>query len=349
MASADPLIGHVVGDRYRLVRGIGQGGFGAVYEAVHVSLDRRFAIKTLRRHLGHDPSLVQRFEREARLTSSLEHPHIVQVTDFGHDDRLGSWFAMEFLRGEDLQTRLVRKGPIDSLSAVRLMRQIVDAFAYAHAKGVVHRDVKTPNIFLVSTEAVTDHVKVLDFGIARLSALTEDDASGKLTKTGTVMGSPAYMAPEQALNGKVDHRTDLYALGIVFYEMLTGRVPFSGTSALEMLSKQVNEVPAAPSAIRPDLNVHPRTELIVLKCLQKRMDERYRGIRRGRSPYGSRREEGSNGLWRFRTRIHRRRRTAAQQPTALGRATPLRQAMTGPTGPVAVRLPVGAGRATMTP
>jgi serine/threonine-protein kinase len=240
---------------------LGKGGFGAVYEAEHVSLDRRFAVKILQRHLDADPSFVQRFQREARLTSRLEHAHVIQVTDFGHDERLGTYFVMELLRGEDLQARIKRTGPMDSKTAVGFMRQIVEAFVYAHGKGVVHRDVKSANVFLTSDEGRADFVKVLDFGIARLSDPTAGEGDERLTRTGAVMGSPSYLAPEQALALTVDHRTDIYSLGIVFYEMVTGRVPFTATSAFEIINKQIREAPPAPSAMRKRLPASVRSRV----------------------------------------------------------------------------------------
>jgi serine/threonine protein kinase len=277
MGAPDRYVGHILGERYRLNQRVGAGGFGSVYLAEHVTLKRRFAIKVLARQLDMDPRFVKRFEREAQLTASLEHPNIVQVTDFGQDDLMGSWFAMEYLQGEDLQQRLARIGRLDNATAVRLMRQVVDAFVYAHRQGVIHRDVKSANVFLLSSDAVTDHAKVLDFGIARVLEAFEDEDGGeaKLTKTGTVMGSPAYMAPEQALGLDVDHRTDIYSLGIVLYEMVTGRVPFTATSALAVLNMQIREAPAAPSEIVPEAGVNPYLELVILRCLQKKMERRF--------------------------------------------------------------------------
>jgi tRNA A-37 threonylcarbamoyl transferase component Bud32 len=275
MGAPDRYVGHVLGERYRLNQRVGAGGFGSVYLSEHVTLKRRFAIKVLSRQLDMDPRLVKRFEREAQLTASLEHPNIVQVTDFGQDDLMGSWFAMEYLQGEDLQQHIARVGRLNGAAAVRLMRQIVDAFVYAHRQGVIHRDVKSANVFLLSSDAVTDHAKVLDFGIARVMEAFEDTDAAKLTRTGTVMGSPAYMAPEQALNLGVDHRTDIYSLGIVLYQMVTGRVPFTATSALEVLNKQIREAPAAPSEIVPEVGVNPYLELVILCCLQKKMERRF--------------------------------------------------------------------------
>jgi eukaryotic-like serine/threonine-protein kinase len=269
------VIGHVVGERYRIVKLLGQGGFGAVYLADHVSLERRFAIKALMQSLESDATFVQRFEREAKLTSGLDHPHIVQVLDFGQDDRVGHYFVMEYMEGEDLSDRIERVKRIGSVEAVRIMRQVVDAFTYAHGKGVIHRDVKSPNIFLVNSESRQDHVKVLDFGIARISEASEEAGNTRLTRTGSVMGSPPYMAPEQALSEETDHRTDIYSLGIVLYEMVTGRLPFTATSVYQILNKQITQVPAAPSEITPEAKVSPHLELIILRCLQKKMDERY--------------------------------------------------------------------------
>ena len=279
MTQDDPQIGYLLADRYRLKRLVGQGGFGAVYAAEHEALGRPFAIKVLSRRADpeHDEAtFLKRFEREARVTASLEHPHIVQVTDYGTDERLGSWFAMELLRGEDLQARIQRDGRLDGHAAARVLRQVAEACAYAHKRGVVHRDLKAANVFLVSSDAVKQHVKVLDFGIARLVGPTEEeDDEGRLTRVGSVLGSPAYMAPEQALGHPVDHRTDVYALGVLLYEALTGRVPFRGATHLAILQQHIQDAPTPPVELIPSRDLNPLLEIIVLKCLQKTMNRRY--------------------------------------------------------------------------
>jgi hypothetical protein len=272
MATADPLVGLVVGERYRLLRRIGEGGMGAVYQAEHVVLGRPFALKLLLPQLVPDSAALTRFQREACITARLQHQGIVQVTDFGRDAQAGIYLVMELLQGEDLNSRIRRDGPLNGASALALMREIADAFAYAHERGVIHRDVKSANIFLVKGDDGLDHAKVVDFGIARLiESRTQEDV--RVTRTGVVLGSPAYMAPEQALGLPPDPRTDIYSLGIVFFEMVTGRVPFSGTTAFEVLHKQIGEVPPQPSQDRTD--IHPGIEAVILRCLQKPMDARY--------------------------------------------------------------------------
>jgi tRNA A-37 threonylcarbamoyl transferase component Bud32 len=272
MTRPDPLIGKLLGGSHRLIERIGAGGFGQVYKARHEGLRVLRAVKLLRGQHENDAEMADRFQREARLTASLKHPHIVQIHDFGRDEACGLFFVMELLEGEPLDSRIERGGPMEALHAVRLARQIAAAFAYAHDKGVVHRDLKSPNVFLVNDEVHTDFAKVLDFGIARLEEPDEDHPG--LTKTGAVMGSPPFMAPEQALGMAVDARTDIYAFGILLFEMLTGRLPFVGKSTLEVLLRQVSEAPPVPSE-QPGCAALPSDlEWLVLKCLAKSREDR---------------------------------------------------------------------------
>jgi serine/threonine-protein kinase len=313
------FVGQVIQGKYRVLRKLGEGGFGDVYLAEHVDLGRRFALKVLHRDLERRGTAPERFQREARLTASLNHPNIVQVTDFGRDQALGTFFVMEFLEGEDLLARLRKRGPYSSAEAVGIMRQVVDAFVYAHGRGVVHRDVKSANVFL-ARDARGEAVKVLDFGIARLDQESEGSDGLRLTQTGQVMGSPAYMAPEQALNLPVDHRTDIYALGIVLYELVTGSVPFKGGSALATLNKQVSEAPTPPSEIVPNAQVNPFLELVILKCLQKRMDDRFqttRELAEALETAAARIREGVDAAPEVLTTLHDLRTTMLQEGALL--------------------------------
>ena len=275
----NPFEGRIVADRYKLIKSIGQGGFGFVYVAEHIDLGRRFAIKFLHRQHEADVAFLKRFKREARVTAQLVHPHIVTVTDYGSDEMLGNYFVMEYLDGSPLDEMLEAKGPLGSQESVHIMRQIVEGFVYAHDKGIVHRDVKSPNVFLVEDASRHNHVKILDFGIARIAEGSMAGEVDKLTSTGSVMGSVAYMSPEQAMAGEIDHRSDIYSLGIVLYEMITGVTPFRGNSALEILSKQVSEEPVPPSQIAEQLDVHPYLEMIILQCLQKTPEGRFQNAK----------------------------------------------------------------------
>lgn len=274
-ADNNPFAGRIVSDRYKLISPLGQGGFGFVYKAEHVDLGKPFAIKFLHKQHELDSEFLERFKREARVTSQLEHPHIVGVSDYGSDPMLGHFFVMDFLQGEELADYIDREGALPSNTAVGMMLEITDGFAFAHSRGVVHRDVKTANIFLMSSTAVERYIKILDFGIARITDSSGKDQAHALTKTGNVMGSVSYMSPEQALARPVDHRTDIYSLGVVFYEMVTGNVPFQADSALEVLSMQIQQEPIPPSELHDNVDVHPYLEMIILKCLQKSPDHRY--------------------------------------------------------------------------
>jgi serine/threonine-protein kinase len=272
----DPFIGHVVGQRYRLERLLGRGGFGCVYEAVHVTLGKHFAIKFLHATQATSEEHVKRFEREAVITARLEHPNIVQVHDYGEDAALGHYLVMEFLPGETLLQRIRAVGHLDSLSALRLIRPVVEAFGYAHDKGVVHRDVKSANILLSSNQFARDVPKILDFGVARMLTASSDEGDlGRLTRSGIVMGSMSYISPEQAEAREVDGRSDLYSLGIILFELVTGQLPFKGDTPLKLIQQHLSAPPPRPSLATAGPPVHPQLEYIILKCLQKRPADRY--------------------------------------------------------------------------
>ena len=275
MARPDPFIGKVLDDRYRLVEKIGAGGFGAVYKADHLRLGSPFAIKFMFPMLAQDEALIARFEREAKTTSLLHHPHIVDVVDFGEQPVLGLYLVMEYLVGETLRQRVRRDGARDTATILRIADPICQALVTAHEHGVIHRDLKPANIFLIRTATRDDFVKILDFGIAGLV----DDGGKGLTKTGMIMGSPPYMSPEQAWARKLDHRTDIYSLGVVLYEMATGATPFRGESDVAVLDMHRSATPEPPRRFRPDLDIPAGLEKVILRCLAKSPDERYPTIR----------------------------------------------------------------------
>jgi serine/threonine-protein kinase len=217
------LVGQSVGN-YRIEALLGEGGMGAVYLGVHPLIGKRVAVKVLLEALAQDPSVVERFFHEARAVNDIQHPNIVDVVDFGRTRVNGSdlvYLIMEFLDGESLGARL-RRG-LDPALAVRVLRQCCSALEASHRKGIIHRDLKPDNIFLVRNGVDDAQVKILDFGIAKVA-----NPGGHKTRTGTVMGTPAYMSPEQCEGrGLIDARSDIYALGVVMYELLTGHVPFA--------------------------------------------------------------------------------------------------------------------------
>jgi serine/threonine protein kinase len=228
----DPLIGAVVGERYRIVSRIGVGGMGAVYRAEHTMMRRDLAIKVLLTELGGREEFARRFEREAESASRLAHPNIITVTDFGRTPDGLPFLAMEFLAGDSL-TSAIKQGPLSRERALGIIRQILRALDHAHAAGIVHRDLKPDNIMLVERDGQRDVVKILDFGIAKVT----QPASGHeaLTQAGVIFGTPEYLSPEQALGESVDARADLYAAGVILFEMLAGRRPFESEDKVRII------------------------------------------------------------------------------------------------------------------
>jgi tetratricopeptide (TPR) repeat protein len=229
----DPLLGTLLDDRYLLLAGLGEGGMGQVYQARHVLMDKPVAIKVLHAELAHLPDLTKRFEREAQSSSRLNDPHIITVTDFGRTGDGQHYLVMELLEGESLADRIDGHGALPAAIALRIARQILKGLTHAHSQGVIHRDLKPENVMLVQHGDETDFVKILDFGIAKLA----DGGSGEnLTRSGVVFGTPKYLSPEQALGDEVDGRADLYAVGIILWEMLVGAPPYAGETAMETMS-----------------------------------------------------------------------------------------------------------------
>ena len=258
----------VIGDRYRLLRKVGEGAMGEVYEAEHVLLHRKVAVKLLQRRIAADPEASTRLQREARSTSGLAHPNVVDTLDFGFAGGQ-AFLVMEWLDGENLDD-LVARGPLEIATALDIAAQTCAGVAAAHDRGVIHRDLKPANLFLTRDHRGELLVKVLDFGIAKI-ALHET----KLTATGVLMGTPNYMAPEQAEGQPIDARTDIYALGVILYEMLTGTVPFVGETPLAVLHQHTSRLPILPSARAPGRGISEALDTVVMRCLSKRPDERF--------------------------------------------------------------------------
>jgi eukaryotic-like serine/threonine-protein kinase len=263
------LVGRILGDRYRVLGRIGQGGMGTVYLCEHVTLGKRMAVKVLRPEFSSDEELVRRFQHEARAASQIGQENIVDVYDFGHTPEGSAYFVMEALEGESLARVLHREGPLPLGRAVRILLQICHALDAAHRRGIVHRDLKPENVFLLRRPDGTDFVKVLDFGIAKSS--TSPDAS-RLTRAGSIIGTPEYMSPEQAAGTGADPRSDVYSLGVLAYEVLTGRLPLEGESPISTLLKHQSEAPLPPRRWRPDLPLE--VEAVVLRLLAKRPESR---------------------------------------------------------------------------
>jgi len=266
MVERQTLIGRVIDRRYRIVRLIGEGGMGCVYEGVHEVLGRRVAIKTLKPRLAYDPKSCERFLREAKAASRIVHPNVVQILDFGDPLDGSVYFVMEYLEGEDLGERLHRQGALPWARARPILLQMVSALGAAHDAGIVHRDIKPGNCFIEAKPGGIDEVKLLDFGIAKAAWDGEGDGE-QLTGTGEVFGTASYMSPEQARCEPLDARSDVYSLGVVAYEMLTGRVPFSGPSAIVVLAQHLREQPTPPRAIDP--SIPAAVEAMVLGAMAK--------------------------------------------------------------------------------
>lgn len=254
LAAEEPaeVIGQILDGRYRIQELIGEGGMGRVYLAEHVEIGRRVAVKILHPHYGRRPELVERFRREARAATRIGHPHIVDVTDSGTTPDGSVYFAMEYLEGVELAGVIEREGALDISRALVVATQICRALAAAHAARIIHRDLKPENVFLVAREGTSDFVKVLDFGIAK-STEAEEARVQRLTSPGMAMGTPEYMAPEQAAGKPADARCDIYALGAILYEMLTGMPPYGGDNFMEILTKKATMDPAPPREVRADI------------------------------------------------------------------------------------------------
>ncbi len=274
----DSLVGVTLNERYDVTRKIGEGGMGVVYEAKHTLIGKRVAIKVLLDKYAQKADIVARLQQEARLASSIGHEHIVDITDFGetHDGR--TYVVMEFLEGESLAQLLAREGPLPPARACAIGRQAASALGAAHGKGIVHRDVKPENVFIIRRNN-RDFVKVVDFGISKAMKLEGDghgSSSPRLTHTGMVLGTPLYMSPEQARGeDDLDHRIDVYALGVILYELLSGEVPYRGTNYLNVISAVLSTDPRPLREVRPELPLSAALEAIVLKAMAKSRDDRY--------------------------------------------------------------------------
>ncbi|MCU1279314.1 MAG: serine/threonine protein kinase, partial [bacterium] len=275
--NADPYLGSTIAERYRVISKLGEGGMGVVYLAEHVFIEKRVALKVLSEDFARKADLVARFMQEAKAASKIGHENIVDITDFGETASGSVFFAMEFLDGMDLAGHIKTGGAMPFERAKVIMNQICRALGAAHSKGIIHRDMKPENVYLITREGKPDFVKVLDFGIAKMSAL--DDGGSRLTRTGMIFGTPEYMSPEQAKGDKPDHRVDIYAAGCILYEMLTGDVPFHAETFMGVLTKHMFENPEPPSVRNPNASIAPDVEEVCLKALAKDRDQRYQTMK----------------------------------------------------------------------
>ena len=269
--AADPLIGTVLDDKYRLDKKIGEGGMGAVYRATHIHMDSQFAVKLLHKSMVADQQAVERFRREARAAARIRHVNAVSVTDFGVTKDGTVYLVMEYLEGGDLRDKLRKVKAFGPVETVRIMMQTCAAIDEAHRKGIVHRDLKPDNIWLLKTESAPDEqVKVLDFGIAKLK--TAGPGAANLTQQGMIVGTPHYMSPEQCRGEELDARSDIYSLGIILYEMLTGSVPFRAPTPVGVVLKHANEMPVPLREVNPQ--IPEPIERVVMRTLSKNREDR---------------------------------------------------------------------------
>lgn len=269
----DLLVGqtlHGISGHFYVLSVLGMGGMSVVYKAKNLENKRIIAVKTLRMQALADDMAIKRFKREAQTLTYLNHPNIIRIYDFGNSRKGQPFFVMEFLTGKSLSQILKEDDVLTPDRALRIFYKVLDAVEQAHGQGLIHRDLKPGNIMLIRRRDGSDAIKVVDFGIARF----EEEAQ-RLTRMGEVWGSPIYMSPEQCMGTQLDARSDIYSLGIVMYEALTGEVPFLGKNYVETMSKQINEPPPPFKTARPDLTIPQSLEKIVMKALNKEPDRRY--------------------------------------------------------------------------
>ncbi len=266
-AVRDTLVGVVLADKYRVIREIGRGGMGVVYECEHTTLGKRVAVKLMLEKYSDDSEAMARFQREALAASKIGNPHIIDVNDIGTAPDGRSFVVMELLSKGMPLAHLIEQGPIPPPRATVIMRQVLRAVGAAHGKGIVHRDLKPDNIFLLQNEDGEDFVKLLDFGISKVVGADEAVAATKLTTTGVVIGTPLYMAPEQAMGEPVERYADIYACGVILYEMLAGKPPFEGATYAVLISKLLTTEPPLLSDVRAGLS--PRLVATVHRALEK--------------------------------------------------------------------------------
>ncbi len=276
-AKNEPLVGQVIEGKYEILEVLGGGGMGLVYKAKHLLMNRTVAIKMLLPEVIGSETALARFQQEAQAASSLNHPNILTVFDFGQTADGKPYLVMDYLEGKALSEVLDKEGHLPLARAVPIFIQICSGLAHAHQKGVIHRDLKPANIMLVDFEGQADFVKIVDFGIAKLLS-KEDGHSVNLTQTGQIFGSPLYMSPEQCRGTGLDARSDIYSLGCVMYRTVSGESPFLGQDALEAMFKQVNDVPRPFSDCCPDFKIPPNFEAIVTKALEKEPQNRYQSM-----------------------------------------------------------------------
>jgi serine/threonine-protein kinase len=265
------LIGSIIAERYHILKKLGEGGMGTVYLAEHVKMGRKAALKVMNPGMNADPDAIARFNREAANASRLNHPNVCGIYDFGETPDGVIYLAMEFIEGESLTSVIEKNGSLPAPRAASIIHQAADALAVAHDYGIVHRDLKPDNIMIARGRDGGDVVKVVDFGIAKASS---SDAQ-KVTKTGLVVGTPEYMSPEQLAGDKLDGRSDIYSLGLVAFNCLTGVLPFPSNSAQETMIMRLTDQPKTLAEMKPGVDWPPELQAVMDRVLQRDANERY--------------------------------------------------------------------------
>lgn len=276
-SEADKLLGTIIAEHYEVIALVGEGGMSAVYKARHNLMNRIVAIKMLHKHLVSQTTTIKRFQQEAIAISHLSHPNIVSVHDFGITADVQPYLIMDYLEGASLEDVIRRDGAFSLSRAVKIFYQICDALGHAHAKGIVHRDLKPSNVMLTNVEGNPDFVRIVDFGIAKLTVSAELEGQ-HLTRTGEIFGSPLYMSPEQCMGQPLDARSDIYSMGCVMYETLTGRPPFKGANMLETMYMRLSENAPSFSSTRPDLKIPAQLEAVVFRAMAPEPKQRYESM-----------------------------------------------------------------------
>lgn len=272
----DPLLGRTIANRFVVESKIGAGGMGAVYRARQLGMDRDVAIKVLLHEFATNATIIKRFHMEALAVSRLQHPNTIRIFDFGQTEDKQLFIAMEFLRGRSLEHELRAHKSLAVNKVLHVISQVCGSLSEAHDKGIIHRDLKPDNIFLCPVGKDENYAKVLDFGVAKLKA--EDHRQGTLTQAGMVFGTPKYMSPEQSRSASTDARSDIYALGVIMYEMITGRAPFEADNPLSILIMHVQEPIKPFDVVRPDLLIPAALQRTVYRCLEKHPDKRFESV-----------------------------------------------------------------------
>lgn len=272
------FIGRKIGGHYVITEKLGEGGMGYVFKAKHTMLDKSVAIKVLREDFADNSDAFERFRREAKNTSRLNHPNAVVMFDFGQTEDNLVYIILEYIDGRDLKLILSNEGPFPESRAINIFMQICDVLEEAHEQAIIHRDLKSENIMLCERSKKKDFVKVLDFGIAKLMDVGGRTTGGTLTQKGVVFGTPQYMCPEQVQGLKMDQRSDIYSLGIIMYEILTGSVPFDAGNPVDIMVKQVKD---KPESLRKHAQVKVSSvlEKIIMKCIEKKPQSRFQNVR----------------------------------------------------------------------